>query len=151
VISRTAVGPASPNLALLITAPALYAWLTAKFTRRYGFSPLAMALGWIVLEWALRSAGFNHSLLSTSESHGPVHRLVADFLGCGFVAFLVAYTNASLLALISKVRLRIPRLMPLAELRDPEIYPVWETFPRFLLLAFHQGNLRAPPFQAVLR
>lgn len=84
---------------LLTGGPALYAYGGAAFTRRFGFHPLALALGWIVVELALRSAGFRHGLLLTECGDGVLVRLTADFLGYGFVAFLVVLANALTISL----------------------------------------------------
>ena len=84
---------------MLVIIPAAYAALMAVFSRRFGYSPLAMALGWILVELAFNLAGLRDGLLSVGNSQGQALQIVADFLGSGFVAFIVIYVNAFLISL----------------------------------------------------
>jgi hypothetical protein len=98
LFSMASAGPASVgsfSAALVAVAvPAAFLYGIPLFTRRFGFSPLAVALGWTLVETAFRSAGLNHGLLSADREYGWLFQVIAGFLGCGFVAFLVAYLNA---------------------------------------------------------
>ena len=97
-------GLATIQALLLLTAvPSAYAYLGALLTRRIGFAPLFLALGWIGVELALRPLGFGEGLLAGSQGDGWLVRLPASLLGYGLVAFLVAYVNASLLLVLSSV------------------------------------------------
>ena len=83
-------------------------------TRRVGFSPYLMALGWIGVELALRPLGLHHGLLAGTQADGGfVIRAIGSFSGYVVVAFLVAYINASLLSVLSEVRVSLstPRLV----------------------------------------
>ncbi len=82
---------------LLVTISTAYVFLGTLFTRRFGFSPLALALGWICVELALQPMGMQHGLLAASQVGDGLPRLIANFLGYGFVAFLVSFVNALLL------------------------------------------------------
>ena len=85
------------SLVLLVAVTTGYVFLGALFTRRFGFSPLALALGWVLVELALQPLGMAHGLLAANQLEGAVPRLIANLLGYGFVAFLVSFVNALLL------------------------------------------------------
>lgn len=93
--------PTGQNLALLITVPALYVWLGVLLTRRVGFSPLLLALGWIGVELALTPLDLRHGLLAGTQGHGLVVRTMGYLAGSAIVAFIVAYVNATLLEMLS--------------------------------------------------
>lgn len=88
-------------LALLVTAPAGYAWLASRVTRRAGFCPLLLALGWIGVEMALRSIGLQDGLLARAQEHGLVGRTLGYLFGYVAVAFVVVYVNASILSMLA--------------------------------------------------
>ncbi|MCP4569284.1 MAG: hypothetical protein GY841_17045, partial [FCB group bacterium] len=58
------------------------------------------------VELCLQSIGLKHSLLAADASYGPYLQVIANLLGYGFVAFLVAFTNALLLSIASLVSFR---------------------------------------------
>lgn len=93
---------------LLLAVPALYAYGGALYTRRYGFQPLALAVGWIAVELALHPAGCRQGLLPFCCGEGAVQRTIAGFLGYGFVAFAIALVNT--VAILLTVRLIACRL-----------------------------------------
>ena len=87
-------------LALTII-PALYARLGVHVTRRAGFSPLLLGLGWVAVEFALRPLSLHHGLLAGTLGDGLVLRTLGNLAGYVLVAFLVAYVSASLLDILS--------------------------------------------------
>lgn len=91
------------SAAILTLGPALYACLGAMLTRRVGFSPYLMALGWVGVELCLRPVGLQHGLLAGTQGDGMLFRVAGNFAGYFLVAFVVAYINASLLCVIHKV------------------------------------------------
>lgn len=105
----SALGPDAPialtaRSALLLTAiPALYARLGVHLTRRSGFSPLLLGLGWVGVEFALGSLSLHHGLLAGTLGNGLVIRTLGNLAGYALVAFLVAYVNASLLEMLTTV------------------------------------------------
>jgi len=105
------------NAIALVAIPAAYAGLMALYSRRFGYSPLAMALGWILAELAFRTAGVTNGLLAAQYSMGPALHIVAALLGCGFAAFAVVWTNALLTFVPWKITLRCAAL--LREYEDP--------------------------------
>jgi apolipoprotein N-acyltransferase len=72
-----------------------------------------LALGWVWVEFCLRPVGLEHGLLAGTQGDGMLIRVVGSFAGYAIVAFLVAYINASLLAVLHEVRacLTVPRLV----------------------------------------
>lgn len=88
---------------ILNLGPALYACFGALLTRRVGFSPYLMALGWVGVEFCLRPVGLEHGLLAGTQGDGMLIRVAGSFAGYFLVAFVVAYINASLLSVLHKV------------------------------------------------
>ena len=91
------------SLAILTLGSALYACFGALLTRRVGFSPYLMALGWVGVEFCLRPVGLEHGLLAGTQGDGMLIRVAGSFAGYFIIAFLVAYINASLLSVLHKV------------------------------------------------
>ncbi len=121
-LSFTGIVPGFVSLLVLMLVPGLYAGLGAALTRRIGFSPYLLALGWVGVEFCLRPAGFAHGLLSGTQGSG-VLVYALGFAGYVVVAFLVAYINASLLEVLHEVKqcLVIPRLIPSAAGGGPSV------------------------------
>lgn len=92
------------GFALLAVIPALYTSLGAALTRRVGFSPYLLALGWIGVEFSLHPLGLRNGLLAATLGDGFALRVLGSFAGYVLVAFLVAYINAALLCVLSEVR-----------------------------------------------
>lgn len=92
-----------PSVAVLVLGPALYSCFGAWLTRRVGFSPYLMALGWVGVELCLRPVGLEHGLLAGTQGDGMLIRVAGSFAGYFLVAFVVAYINASLLSVLHKV------------------------------------------------
>jgi len=86
------------SAAILTLGPALYGCVGAWLTRRVGFSPYLLALGWVGVELCLRPVGLHHGLLAGTQGDGLLIRVAGNFAGYFLVAFIVAYINASLLS-----------------------------------------------------
>jgi hypothetical protein len=112
-LSSEAIPNPDINAMALVAIPAAYAGLMALYSRRFGYSPLAMGLGWIVVEIIFQILGQSRGLLTGVLPRGLVLRLISCFLGYGFVAFAVSYVNAVVIsitvALCDGVRVQ-PRL-----------------------------------------
>jgi apolipoprotein N-acyltransferase len=104
-----AVGSASAihTLGLLAAVPAIYTYLGARMTRRIGYAPLVLAVGWIIVELALQPANLHQGLLAGTQGDGNLMRIVGSVLGYIFVAFLIAFVNAQLLSLVDNIVLSI--------------------------------------------
>ena len=87
----------------LTLVPGLYAGLGAFLTRRSGFSPLILGLGWVGVELTLRPLALHHGLLASTQGNGLFIRTLGSVAGYVLVAFLVAYVNASLLEMLTVV------------------------------------------------
>jgi len=135
----------TPALALLTIIPAAYAGLGALLTRRIGFNPLVLGLGWVLVEVALKPLGLRSGLLAGTQAGGTLVYWVGQVLGYVLVAFLVAYVNASLLAVLTCARLSVFRQKSLAELPDPWAHPALPRFWFVPLLAPRQAYPRVPP------
>ncbi|MEK6797758.1 MAG: hypothetical protein AABZ12_02200 [Planctomycetota bacterium] len=106
--------------ALLCAIPAAYSFLGAWLTRRVGFSPYLLGLGWVGVEFALVPLGLHYGLMGGTQTDGLAIRLVGSFTGYVVVAFLVAYVNAALLSVLSEVRVSIARPRPVASNGGPQ-------------------------------
>ncbi|MCH8147212.1 MAG: hypothetical protein IH987_04355 [Planctomycetes bacterium] len=89
--------PTLGALVLLSTIPAAYAWLGSRLTRRSGFSPLMLGLGWVVVELALQPLSLQNGLLGGMLGHALVVRTLGYLAGSLVVAFLVVYVSASVI------------------------------------------------------
>ena len=140
-----AIHPALASLTLLVAVPALYLYLGSLLTRRIGFSPLILALGWIGVEFALLSLGLRSGLLAGTQADGPIVEWVGRLLGYVFVALMVACANASLLAVLTHVRVSSPSETLLAMLRQTGTCPSSHTPWSHHRLALTHAHPRAPP------
>lgn len=130
---------------LLSAIPALYAFIGGRLTRSVGFSPYLLALGWIGVELSLRPLGLHYGLLAGTQGDGVAIRLVGSFAGYALVAFLVAYVNAALLSILSKVRVSVrqARLVPAGS--DPKRRVLPLVVPSYLFFQLCSARPRAPP------
>lgn len=141
-----ALAPSIRSFALLTAIPGIYAFLGSVITRRVGFSPLLLALGWVGVELALQPLALHNGLLAQTQGNGLVIRAIGNIAGYVLVAFLLAYVNASLLEMLTgvcSVGSSCRRLLTCAGttdarlvLREVPVYPV------------HFSNIaqpRAPP------
>lgn len=133
------------SAAILVLGPSLYSWFGASLTRRIGFSPYLMALGWVGVELCLRPIGLEHGLLAETQGDGMLIRVAGSFAGYFLVAFFVAYINASLLSVIHKVTgcCSASRLAPSAARRMVRLLTLSEPFVASRVLCISQP--RAPP------
>jgi apolipoprotein N-acyltransferase len=139
------IEPSLFSLTLLTVIPAVYTGLAALASRAIGFSPVMLAFGWILVEVALKPLGLHHGLLAGAQGDGVLLHWVGRMLGYVFVAFLVVCANASLLMLLSSVRISIPRIRSLAGLTDSQACLAPRVFVRATSVAMGQAYPRAPP------
>ncbi|MGB2988145.1 MAG: hypothetical protein WBE26_19935, partial [Phycisphaerae bacterium] len=139
------VEPSIGALALLTAIPALYAYLGARLTRWIGFSPYVLGVGWMGVELAFEPLGLHHGLLAGTQGGGTLIHWIGGALGYVLVAFLVAYVTASLVTVLSNVRVAIPRPRPAAGSADEGTRLVPQTFCCFPLFVIPASQPRAPP------
>ena len=96
-------------LLLLAIIPAAYTCLGSIVTRRKGFHPFLLGLGWAGVEIALQPLALRTGLLAGTLGDSVWVLTLGKMGGYVLVAFLVAFANAALLSILSGVRLRIPR------------------------------------------
>lgn len=147
-VVETSVPVTALSLGLLAGIPAAYAYLCARVTRGFGFCALLLGFGWIGVELALRPLGLQHGLLGTTQGDGVLVRLVGGLFGSVFVAFVIAFVNASLLSILGEFRLRIPRLRPVLGLLAPGRVLSLDSTSFLPLLLAQSGRPRAPPVPA---
>lgn len=149
-VSVAGLGPPIPptvgSLLLLAGAPAVYAWLGSLLTRWIGFSPYVLAVGWMALELTLSLFGLPLGLAGATQAYEwSLAHWFARALGYVFVAFLVAYVNAALVSVLSRVWLTLPRPHHAAAIDpcEPSPYPQWVS--SVFLFAIAPSGPRAPP------
>ena len=138
------------SLALLAGVPACYVLLGSLLTRWIGYSPFVVGVGWIGLEFALKPLGLHHGLLAGTQGGGALVYQVGGLLGYIFVAFLVAYANALLFAIISYVRPRIPRPRLRVGWQGPRGRAVCDTSLLVSTRAILPSRARGPPARIAL-
>jgi len=146
----TLMMPTLGTWALLAAVPALYALFGVRVTRRVGFSPLLLALGWVGVELALRPIGLRHGLLAATQGDGLVLRLIGSYVGYALVAFFVVYVNAWLLTLLARVQLKLPGrgLLRVIGTKPAIRLSLIET-PNYWFLLLRPSKPRAPPHLAL--
>lgn len=132
-------------IVLLVTIPAIYAFFGSLTTRRIGFNPLILALGWIAVEFTLQPLGLKHGLLAGTQGNGVLLDTVGRALGYVLVAFMVVSVNASLLALMSIKQINIPIYNSIVESANSElcVFSHVSFYPQ--TLSCRQRQPRAPP------
>lgn len=100
-----AVGAVSgTSIALQALVMAAYAGLGSAVTRRAGFSPLLLGVGWVGVELLLAPLAGRYGLLAATQgADGLFVRTIGQVAGWLLVAFLLAYINASLLEMLTAV------------------------------------------------
>ncbi len=96
------------SLLLLAIVPGTNAYLGSLLMRRIGFSPFVLAVGWIGLEFALRPLTLDNGQLGRTQGNGILIQRVGGLFGYVFVAFLIAYVNVPLLAVLSPSSFQMP-------------------------------------------
>jgi len=92
-----------PQGLALTLVPGLYAAAGAALTRRVGFSPLLLGLGWVGVEFLLAPLHFEQGIVAATLGNGLVVRTLGRLAGYVLVAFLVAYVNASIIEMLAGV------------------------------------------------
>jgi apolipoprotein N-acyltransferase len=133
------------SFGLLATVLMLYTYFGGLLTRWIGFSPMLLALSWIVVELTLKPLGLRQGLLAGSQSANGFLHWISCLLGYAFVAMLVAGVNAWLVLLLSCARLRFPPPTIPTGLPNAERYPLSQTFVHLQFLPMSEIYPRPPP------
>lgn len=134
------------NIALLVGIPAAYTGLFSAITRRIGFNPFVLAVGWMLVELSLRPVGLPLGLLAGAIGSGALVSWVGGLLGYVFVAFLVIWANAAIVSLLSRACLRIslPRIRK-STLDLARSLPILVAFSPPKNFSICEARPRAPP------
>jgi hypothetical protein len=131
---------------LVITIPAIYAYLASRLTRSIGFSALVIGVGWMAVELAFSLLGVRGGLVGATGAGISIFQWVGRTLGCVFVAFLIAFLSASLVSLLSTVRLSFPQSWHWLRLRPRQTVPANHTCLCFPIWVLNPLQPRAPPW-----
>ena len=137
--------PTLGALLRLATIPAAYAWLGSRVTRRAGFSPLMLGLGWVAVELLLQPLGLQNGLLTGMLGQALVVRTLGFLAGWLVVAFIVVYVSASILEMLMAAA-----LVPGGSRRAPRVGGVVPkhssiAIPAFSFQFLQPARARAPP------
>jgi len=130
---------------LLTATPGLYAFGGAWLTRRIGFSPFVLGVGWMFVELAVAPLGPQDGLLAGTQGDGVLMHWVGRAMGHVLVAFLVAYVSASLVTALSKVRIRVPSSRRVVAAGERIIRLTTATFSHLISFSISACRPRAPP------
>jgi apolipoprotein N-acyltransferase len=92
------------GLVLLATVPGAYAAFAAGLTRRWGFNPFVLALGWLAVELILQPFGFRHGLLSDAQHDGFLMTAIERTCGYLVLAYLIVLVNGVILSVVGDCR-----------------------------------------------
>jgi len=140
-----AIPPGLQSFILLVTVPMLYACFGVLLCHWIGFNPILLSFGWVLVEIVIKPLGLQQGLLAGTQSQSPILHWISRMLGYAFVAFLVACVNASLLAVLSNARLKIPCQRSLAGLPNSETPHLSQTLLYLRLITIFQRYPRPPP------
>lgn len=139
------LSPTSVGFILLTALPAIYTGGGAWLTRRIGFSPFVLGVGWMIVELALAPLGLHNGLLAGTQDGTALIDYIGRALGYVLVAFLVAYVNALLVEVLGRVPLRLPRRLRAAARDDAEILLRSQIVGCLSLVGMQPSHPRAPP------
>lgn len=145
IVGGSGVESSVGSFLLLLTIPGLYAGLCSRITRRVGFSPLMLGLGWVAVEFALSPLSLHHGLLAGTVGDGLLVRLVGNLAGYVLVAFIVAYVTASLLSVLTRVYVAVATARMVATSGDSGAKTDAFELPIQLLRLISRSRPRAPP------
>jgi hypothetical protein len=121
------------SFGLLAIVLMLYAYICVLLTRWIGFSPMLLALGWILVELALTPLGLKQGLLAGTQGANPYLHWISCLLGYALVA------------LVSSARLRFPSASLAAGLPNAERCPLSQSFVHLQFLPLCELYPRPPP------
>ncbi len=139
---------AIPAFALLSCVPAAFALFGAWLTRWIGFSPFVLGVAWMGVELALAPVGLGLGLLAASQSDTALMPYVGRTLGYVVVAFVVAYVSALLVDALGRVRLTVPRPVPVTRSSDRGVILSPQILGLLPFLRLEPSQPRAPPQRA---
>lgn len=102
VVGVAAIGGSSVSSLLLFAVITAFSYAFAQLTRRRGFNPLALAMGWAGVELALSPLHLPNGLLLAGQESALLFA-VGKLGGFVFASFLVALVCAMLVALLAEV------------------------------------------------
>ncbi len=132
-------------LALLTVIPAIYCSFGSLLTRRIGFDPLVLGVGWMGVALSFEPLGLHHGLLAGTQGGGSLFHWLGGAMGYVLAAFLVAFVSAVLVSVLSRIHAGAPqsRYLPGPLENGTQLVP--HTFSRLPSFAIASCQPRAPP------
>ncbi|UCF06337.1 MAG: hypothetical protein JSV33_04720 [bacterium] len=115
--------------------------------RRLGYSSFLLAIGWPLVELALKPLGWSVGLLVAGHTNSHAMQALADLFGYAMVSILIALANAILLSVADTVRLTFGRRLTYI---DPNVHHMWLLLlyqPMLVVLQISLIRTRGPPHQ----
>jgi apolipoprotein N-acyltransferase len=135
------------GLLVLPLAGAGYCLTGALLTRWIGFSPFVLGVAWMGVELSLAPLGLDLGIVKLTDSSAPLVHWLAHTLGYVLVAFAVAFVNAQLAIVLSKVRLTVPQSVRIVRRAAVEPRLVAQQSAPFFLFDAVPCHPRAPPLR----
>jgi apolipoprotein N-acyltransferase len=134
------------SIALIVAVPTAYAGVGSILTRRFGFRPVLLALGWIGAEVALRPLGLPNGLLGETQRDARLAHILVNALGYGFIGALIVFANGILLHVTARA-FRFPSIGPPDHCKqdDDHVLVVARGLSPRIAHEIHVTNPRAPP------
>ena len=149
VILDCGILPSFLSLVLLAVVPGIYAGLGSLLTRAIGFNPIVLAFGWVMVAVALKSFGLNQGLFADTPGEETHLHLLSHLLGYLAVTFLLAWSNASLLVILSNVFVIIPRRKSSVVTTNVQSSVLLKKSICLKHMESHPGFARAPPLRII--
>ncbi len=138
------------SIILIITIPVAYTFLAASARRLPGFGPLALAAGWVAVEFALKMAGLGRGILLQDYGYGSLLQSAVSCLGYAVVAFLILYASALLVTIAGSIRILHGSSGGLTTCTESAGYLALTGAPRLTNFLIPSSQPRAPPLRHLL-
>jgi len=102
LLFESTVAPDSvQRLALLFLFPALFGWGARRMTIRFGFQPIVMGFGWMLVELGLQFTTLEGGFLIAAGSDNPLTVWIGQTLGFIWIALLISMFSAIVLSIVA--------------------------------------------------
>lgn len=140
-----AITPGLLSFVLLLSVPSAYAYLSARLTRRIGFNPFVLGVAWMGVELAFASSGLHAASAAGAQGHSTFMHWISQAFGYVLAAFVIVVFSASLVSVLGRARLPLPRERLFARLPVLRERALSQTLCCVKRWTLRQAYPRAPP------